>query len=203
VLNTRHELRRLEETIDELRAALEEGWRRRGELEAEAEALRREVETLRAAAEEAPLALAAEREALRRQIDDLLGVKALVTEQLAGALQRLHTGGEVEVRAHLLPDGSGRVRGDAALLDGEHEGTLRIEVAPLLDFAGISALERSLAAAADVRDVQVRRVDGTRVHLEVELERRTTLLRSLDGHLPFDVTVVTAEPEQLVLSVVT
>jgi hypothetical protein len=199
VFSTRHEIARLEETVAQLQAALEQGWRRRTALESELIALRAEVEDLRAATQHAPAALAAEREALRRQIEDMLGVKALVAEQLAAALRRLQTAGDVEL--HAEPGNGGRVHADAASLDRVVESPVQVEVAPLLDFVSISALERSLASVPQVSDVHVRRLEGERAIVDLELHEHGPLLRWLDGALPFDVSASRIEPGSVALSV--
>lgn len=199
MFSTRHEIARLEATVAQLQAALEHGWRRRSALEAELEALRAEVAELRAAAQDAPSALAAEREALRRQIEDMLGVKALVAEQLEAALRRLHTAGEAEV--HAEPGSGGRVHADAASLDRLLESPVQVEVAPLLDFVSISALERSLASVPQVSDVRVRRLEGERAIVDLELHETGPLLRWIDGALPFDVSASKIEAGSVALAV--
>lgn len=199
MFSTRHEVAKLEQTVEELRAALERGWQRRSALEDEIESLRSEIARLREAAPQAPFALAAEREELRRQIDDLLGVKALVAEQLASALQRLHAAGDEELRPSL--DGNGRVHADPASLDHVVEPRVQIEVAPLLDFAGLSALERALAAVPQVADTRIRRIDGERAFVDLELREPGPLLRWLDGALPFDVDVAAIDGATVALAV--
>lgn len=199
MFRTRHEIGRLEATVAELRAALADGWRRRRALEAELDGLHAEVAELRAAAEHAPTALAAEREALRRQIEDLLGVKALVSEQLSAALQRLHAGGDSEVRVQQRA--GGRVHADEESLDRLVEGAVQLEVAPLLDFVSISALERALNAVPQVADVRVRRIEGDRAIVDVELSERGPLLRWLDSTLPFDVDASIVAADAVALSV--
>ena len=199
MFSTRHQVAELEATIAQLRAALHEGWERRSTLEAEVETLRAEVAQLRHAAEQVPFELVAEREAIRRQIDELLGVKALVTEQLSAALQRLHASADVEMRPAL--NGRGRVHGDAVSLDQVVEPSVEVEVAPLLDFAGLSALERAFAAVPQIAGARVRRVDRERAVVELELHERGPLLRWLDGVLPFDVEVSAVGADGVALAV--
>lgn len=199
MLRTRHEIAQLEATVAQLRAALADGWQRRKALEDEVDALRSEVAELRAALEQAPTALAAERESLRRQIEDLLGVKALVTEQLAAALQRLHAGGDEERRVE--PKAGGRVHGDGASLDQVVEGTVEVAVAPLLDFVSVSALERALETVPQIAGARVRRLEAERAVVEVELHEPGPLLRWVDGALPFDVDASVVSADRLALAV--
>jgi ABC-type transporter Mla subunit MlaD len=180
LFRTRHETERLEATILELQTALEQGWQRREALERERDQLRAEVAVLRAAATEAPRALAAERESLRRQIDDLLTVKLRMSDELRGVLDLLadgHGGADAAAQA------GGRAYGDlGALL----EGTIELVVEPIRDFDAISAVERALARVPQVEAVRPRTADGVRVVFEVELRAPGPLLRALDGQLPFD-----------------
>jgi hypothetical protein len=112
------EIHRLELTIEQLRVGLREGWRRRTELERETEALRSEVEQLRARDEEVGSALAAVnrraveveelaqdraraifadaevqaallRAELTEQIDELISAKDSFSQQLRGAVSDL------------------------------------------------------------------------------------------------------------------
>jgi chromosome segregation ATPase len=199
VFRTRHEVEQLEATIEELRTALAEGWQRRKTLEAQIEALRAEIDELRAAVDQAPTALAAEREALRRQIEDLLGVKALVTEQLAAALNRLHANGDSETR--IAPKAGGRVHADEEMLDRVVDTTVHVAVAPLLDFISVSLFERALEAIEQVASARVRRLDGERAIVEVELREAGPLLRWVDGALPFDVDASVVESDHVSLAV--
>jgi chromosome segregation ATPase len=199
VFRTRHEVEQLEATIEELRAALADGWQRRKALEEQVESLRGEIAELRAALDQAPTALAAEREALRRQIEDLLGVKALVTEQLSAALNRLQANGESETR--VTSKAGGRVHADDDSLDRVVDTTVQVAVAPLLDFVSVSALERALETVPQVSGARVRRLEGERAIVQVELREAGPLLRWVDGVLPFDVDASVVESDCVALAV--
>jgi hypothetical protein len=184
--------------VAQLRAALEESWQKRRSLESELASLRAEAEQLRVAARQAPTELAAEREELRRQIDDLLALKVRLVDELQAALERV-SGSRTEQRA--TAHGSGRVLADPEALERVYGGRVSVAAQPLADFAGISALERSLVSLPSVADVHVRRLDGATAVLELELLEPAPLLRDLDGALPFDVEVAAADDETITLAV--
>lgn len=205
---SRREVDRLEATILELRSALEESWRRRGELTAEAEALRTENQELQERAALAPSALVAEREALRRQIDDLLSLRARIVTDLRGvsseldaALERLGESARSQPAAPAAPSGGGRVIGEPAAVDRVYDGRVRLEVESLHDFVAISSLERALIALPGIADVHVRRVEGTRSIVDVELQSAAPVLRAMDGSLPFDLSVTGAAGDAIELAV--
>lgn len=205
----RREVERLEATILELRSALEDSWRRRAELTADVESLRAENESLRDSAATAPSPLVAEREALRRQIDDLLSLRARIVTDLRGVSSELDAAldqlGEAPRSEPPFPasppSGGGRVIGEPATVDRVYDGHVRLEVESLHDFAAISSLERALAALPEISDVHVRRVEGTRSIVDLELESAAPVLRAMDGLLPFDLDVTASAGDAIELAV--
>lgn len=204
MFSTRHEVRRLEEIVVELRAALDDGWRRREELMREVERQNAEIAELRAAAIETPSVLAVERDTARRQLEDLIVAKGEVVERLETARGDLETvldrlrGASVDPVAGT--GANGRLHAPGPTLDHVFASRFVLEAERVYDFVAISQLERALSAVPQVLDVHVRRVEGSRAVIDVELDEPGPLLRWLDGALPADADVGDVDSEHLVLS---
>jgi len=81
------------------------------------------------------------------------------------------------------------------------EGRVELDAGPFVDFASLSAFERSLGRIGNVADVYVRRFSDDRALIEVTLAQPTPLLRAIVNSLPYTIEVHETYEGRLVLAV--